>query len=56
MKVYLDQIPEGYRVEDYPEGTEFVLVDDSRPERDPQTYQLIPRQKRPLIYPQSIRD
>ena len=54
MKVYIDQIPEGVSIDDYPEGTEFVL-DDAPLERDPETYQLIPRKKKPLIFPHDIK-
>lgn len=56
MKIYLEQIPEGVALEDYPKGTEFVCIDDSRPERDPVTHRLIPREKRPLIYPSDIKE
>lgn len=52
MKLYFDQIPEGVSPADYPEGTEFV-VDDAM-ERDPVTFQLILRTKRPLIFPQDV--
>lgn len=55
MKIYLEQIPEGVKPEDYPEGTEFVCIDDSRLERDPATNRLIPREHRPLIYPSDIK-
>lgn len=50
MKIYTDQIPEGIGCEEYPEGTEFIL-DDTRPQRDPVSFQLIRPPKRPLIYP-----
>ena len=50
MKLYFDQIPEGVSPADYPEGTEFV-VDDAPMKRDPVTFQLIPRTKRPVVFP-----
>ena len=54
MKIYLDQIPDGITVDDYPEGTEFVL-DDSRFERDPVTHKLILKEKRPLVFPSDLK-
>lgn len=54
MEIYLDQIPEGVDVSDYPEGTWFIL-DDSPLQRDPVTFQLIKRPRRPLIYPEDVR-
>lgn len=54
MRVYFDQIPEGYSTQDYPENTQFVL-DDSKPKRDPVTFQLLPPEKRPLIYPEDCK-
>lgn len=50
MKLYIDQIPEGISWEEYPKGTEFIL-DDTRPRRDPVSFQLIRPPKRPLITP-----
>jgi hypothetical protein len=52
MTLYFDQIPEdeGFSVEDYPEDTVFIL-DDHPLQRDPKTHQLIPREKRPKVYP-----
>ena len=54
MKVYFEQIPEGVSASDYPDGTVFVF-DDSRPKRDPVTLELIPPEKRPLIYPEEVK-
>ncbi|HBI64259.1 MAG TPA: hypothetical protein DDX51_03980 [Clostridiales bacterium] len=54
MRIYLDQVPEEVDFGDYPPGTEFVL-DDSRPKRDPVTYRLIQKPKRPLIYPEDVK-
>ena len=54
MRVYFDQIPEGYSVQDYPENTTFVL-DDTRPKMDPVTLELILPEKRPLIYPEDCK-
>ena len=54
MKVYMDQVPEGISFEEYPEGTDFVF--DERPLlRDPVTHRLIPKEKRPLIYPEDCK-
>lgn len=53
MKIYFDQIPEGVLPGDYPEGTEFVL-DDAPMKRDPETFRLSRREKRPLVFPQDI--
>jgi hypothetical protein len=54
MELYFDQIPEeeGFSVEDYPEDTIFIL-DDAPLQRDPETHQLIPPEKRPKVYPPS---
>jgi len=54
MRVYFDQIPKGYSIQDYPKDTKFVL-DDSKPKRDPVTFKLIPPKKRPLIYPDDCK-
>lgn len=54
MKIYFDQIPEEVDISDYPEGTVFVL-DDSKPKRDPVTFELIRPPKRPLIYPKDCK-
>ena len=54
MKLYLDQIPKGYSMLDYPDDTIFVM-DDTRLKRDPVTFQLIPPEKRPLIYPEDCK-
>lgn len=53
MRLYFEQIPEGVDISEYPEETEFVL-DDSRPKRDLETGRLIPRARRPLVYPHEI--
>ena len=55
ISIYFDQIPEedGIRWEDYPEYTSFIL-DDSRPKRDPVTFQLIHPPRRTKIYPEDI--
>ncbi len=50
LKIYFDQIPEECSTEDYPDDTEFIL-DDAPLKRDPKTHQLIPKEKRLLIYP-----
>lgn len=54
MRIYFDQIPEGYSTQDYPENVRFVL-DDTRPERDPVTFEIIRPPKRPLIYPEDCK-
>ena len=54
MKLYFGQIPAGADVSDYPPDTIFVL-DDSRPKRDPVTFQLIRPPKRELIYPEDCK-
>lgn len=54
MKIFFDQIPEGVDMSEYPEGTIFVL-DDSRPKRDPVTFEVIRPEKRPLIYPEDCK-
>ena len=55
IKIYFDQIPEDEEIDtqDYPEYTSFIL-DDSRPKRDPVTFQLIRPPKRTKIYPSDI--
>lgn len=50
MKIYMDQVPEGVSFDEYPEGTEFVF-DEAERKRDPVTHELIPRERRKLIYP-----
>lgn len=55
MKIYLDQIPEGFSPSDYPDDTEFICIDDSRFERDPITFKLNPPQKRELVYPEDCK-
>lgn len=54
MKLYFEQIPAGAVVSDYPPDTIFIL-DDSRPKRDPVTFQLICPPKRELIYPKDCK-
>lgn len=54
MKLYFEQIPAGAVISDYPPDTIFIL-DDSRPKRDPVTFQLICPPKRELIYPEDCR-
>lgn len=55
MKIYMDQVPEDVSFEDYPAGTEFVF-DEPPIQRDPVTFELIPRKKRSLIYPSDIQE
>lgn len=55
MKIYIDQVPEEVAFEDYPAGTEFVF-DEQPLRRDPITHKLIPRERRPLIYPSDIKE
>ena len=54
MVIYPEQIPNGYSIEDYPDGTEFLMIDDSPLERDPVTFKLLPREKRPFVYPKDV--
>ena len=54
MELYFGQIPAGADVSDYPPDTIFIL-DDSRPKRDPVTFQLICAPKRELIYPEDCK-
>ena len=54
MRIYFEQIPAGAVVSDYPPDTIFIL-DDSRPKRNPVTFQLIRPPKRELIYPEDCR-
>ena len=54
MKLYFEQIPAGAVVSDYPPDTIFIL-DDSRPKRDPVTFQLIRPPKKKLIYPEDCK-
>lgn len=51
VDIYIDQVPEECEWEAYPPDTLFVH-DDSRPKRDPVTFQLIRPERRPLIYPE----
>lgn len=51
MKIYMEQVPEDVSFSDYPPGTVFVFDEPIR-QRDPVTHELIPRKKRPLIYPE----
>ena len=51
LRIYFDQIPDGTKFYDYPEDTVFVL-DDTRPMRDPVTFQLIRSPAREMIYPE----
>ena len=55
ISIYFEQIPadEGIDTGDYPEYTSFIL-DDSRPKRDPVTFQLIRPKRRTIIYPEDI--
>lgn len=55
IAIHMDQVPEedGIAWRDYPKCTAFIL-DDSRPKRDPVTFQLIQKPRRTLIYPQDI--
>ena len=55
IRIYFDQIPEdaGIDTQDYPEYTSFIL-DDSRPKRDPVTFQAIRPPKRTKIYPSDV--
>ena len=55
VRIYMDQVPEEVSFEDYPAGTEFVF-DESPIRRYPVTHKLIPREKRPLIYPKDIKN
>ena len=52
MNIYIEQIPDTVNLENYTDDTEFIL-DDSRPERDPVTFQLM-RKKRVLIWPEDV--
>ncbi len=54
MRIYLEQVPEEVDFDDYPPDTEFIL-DDAPLKRDPVTFQLIPRERRPLIYPEDLK-
>lgn len=54
MKIHMDQVPEEVSFDDYPIGTEFVFDEPPR-KRDPVTHELLPREKRPLIYPQDVK-
>lgn len=53
MRIYLEQVPEEVDFDDYPPDTEFIL-DDAPLKRDPVTFKLIPRESRPLIYPEDL--
>lgn len=55
MKIYLEQIPEECDISDYPEETEIVFVDDRPLKRDPKTFQLLPRERLPLVYPDDVK-
>ena len=54
MKVYIDQIPEGFSFEDYPPETVFIFEEVER-KRDPVTFQLLPREPRAPIYPEDCK-
>lgn len=53
--LFPEQIPEGVELGDYPKGTLFALICDEPRERDPVSFQLLPRPKRPLMYPQNVK-
>lgn len=53
MKIYLDQIPDGVSLGEYPPDTEFIL-DDETPKRDPITNRII-WPKRSHITPEEAR-
>lgn len=55
IRIFFEQIPEeeGIDTGDYPEYTSFTL-DDSRPKRDPVTFQVIRPKRRAKIYPDDI--
>lgn len=55
MRIYVDQVPEGVSFDDYPVDTEFVFDEPVR-QRDPVTLKLLPREKRPLVYPEDIKE
>jgi hypothetical protein len=55
MKIYMDQIPEDVAMDEYPAGTEFVFDEPVR-QRDPVTHKLMPRERRPLIYPADVKN
>lgn len=54
IEVFLEQIPEGYTTSDYPKETVFVL-DDSKPKRDPATFQLLRSEARPKVFPEDVQ-
>lgn len=51
MVLYFSQIPAGANCCDYPPGTAFYLEDEPL-KRHPVTFQLLPRIKRKLVYPE----
>lgn len=50
MKIYFEQIPDECRIEDYPDGTEFIL-DDTPVKIDMTTGRPIRSKSRPWVYP-----
>jgi len=54
VRIERGQIPDGVEVEDYPEGTLFVL-NEKRLRRDPYTFELIKPEPMKKTWPEDVR-